>query len=103
MGPAADPQDPLPEPKWLFRRLFTYLFVVVWTVLVGCISLRVPADDLQLIVLWLIGAVMLVTTYYLLAPSAEQLAQIFAAIRLRIGAPARAPSKPAPPPEEADA
>ncbi len=43
-----------------------------------------PAADLQLVALWQLGLLALVVTYYLLAPSAPQLARIFAEIRGRL-------------------
>lgn len=78
-----NPQDPLPEGQWLFRRIFTWSLTVVLLGLLGWIIWRMPADGLQLVALWLIGLIALVVTYYLLAPSAAELARIFAEIRGR--------------------
>nr|WP_316629675.1 hypothetical protein [uncultured Brevundimonas sp.] len=79
-----DPQDPLPEGQWLFRRIFTWTLTVALLGLLGWIIWRMPAEALQLVALWLIGLIALVVTYYLLAPSAAELARIFAELRVRL-------------------
>ena len=79
-----EPQDPLPEGQWLFRRIFTWTLTVALLALLGWIIARMPADALQPIALWLIGLIALVVTYYLLAPSAAELARIFAELRIRL-------------------
>lgn len=79
-----DLQDPLPEGQWLFRRIFTWTLTVCLLGLLGVIVCRMPRDGLQLVALWLIGLIALVVTYYLLAPSAAELARIFAELRVRL-------------------
>lgn len=79
-----DPQDPLPEGQWLYRRIFTWTFTAIQLALLGWTIRRMPAADLQLVALWQLGLLALVVTYYLLAPSAPQLARIFAEIRGRL-------------------
>lgn len=87
-----DPQDPLPEGQWLFRRLFTWALTVALLALLAVIVLRIPPEQLQLIAIWIIGLLALVVTYYLLAPSAPQLAGILA--RLPVGARFNPPRDP---------
>lgn len=81
-----DPQDPLPESKWFYRRIFTFVSTVT---LLGIVWFRTNAmaevaksgsetaiKGLVTTVhgcLWLIGALIL---FYLLAPSAEQLTKL---------------------------
>lgn len=79
----ADPQDPLPEAQWLFRRIFTWTLTVALLGLLGWLIWRMPAEALQLVALWLIGLIALVVTYYLLAPSAAELARLIAELRTR--------------------
>jgi hypothetical protein len=79
-----DPQNPLPEGQWLFRRIFTWTLSVALLGLLGWIIWRMPAEGLQLVALWIIGLLALVVTYYLLAPSAPELARILAEIRGRL-------------------
>ncbi|MDO9607229.1 MAG: hypothetical protein Q7J26_01790 [Brevundimonas sp.] len=79
-----NPQDPLPEGQWLFRRIFTWTLSVALLALLAWISWRMPPEALQLVALWIIGLLALVVTYYLLAPSAAELARIFAEIRGRL-------------------
>lgn len=83
-----DLQDPLPEGQWLFRRIFTWTLTVALLALLGFVIARLPASDLQPVALWLVGLIALVVTFYLLAPSAPELARILAEIpRLRLGRP----------------
>lgn len=79
-----DPQNPLPESQWLYRRIFTWSFTAIQLGLLGWTIWRMPAADLQLVALWQLGLLALVVTYYLLAPSAPELARIFAEIRGRL-------------------
>ena len=79
-----DPQDPLPESRWLYRRLYTWSLTIAAIALLWWLVRRMPAEDLQLVALWIIGLLALVVTYYLLAPSAAELARIFAEIRGRL-------------------
>ena len=76
-----DPQNPLPESQWLYRRIFTWSFTAIQLGLLAWTIWRMPAADLQLVALWQLGLLALVVTYYLLAPSAPELARIFAEIR----------------------
>lgn len=79
-----DPQNPLPESQWLYRRLYTWSLTIAAIALLWWLVRRMPAEDLQLVALWIIGLLALVVTYYLLAPSAPELARIFAEIRGRL-------------------
>lgn len=80
-------QDPLPEGQWLFRRIFTWTLTIALLGLLAFIVCRIPPEQLQLVALWVISLIGLVVTYYLLAPSAPELARIFAELRPRIGPP----------------
>lgn len=76
-------QDPMPESQWLFRRVYTWTLTAVLLGLLGWIVWRMPPALLQLVALWLIGLIALVVTYYLLAPSAPELARLIAELRTR--------------------
>lgn len=92
--PSADPQDPMPEGRWLFRRILTFAITAVVLAILCYIARAVhdlgatqPAAALDALygmfrlMVWLLG---LVLTYYLVAPSAEQitkLVQVGAALR----------------------
>lgn len=84
--PTADPQDPLPESRFLFRRIFSYGLVLLlllataghgWLIGEAALAGNQTAIAGLINLAWwdrvLIG---LITTYYLLAPSAEQITRI---------------------------
>jgi hypothetical protein len=94
--PMVDVQDPLPESTWLWRRVFVFVVTgfVCWQVhravdrladiAITNPQLGVPAfvDLLH----WLLALVILMVTYYLVAPSAEQITRMIQVARaLRAG------------------
>lgn len=104
-----DPQDPLPEPTWLWRRLYVYAVTIVILALVwigvhklaeiAALEPREGIVSLLRVIQWLIAALICVITYYLVAPSAEQIVKMIQAARLqrtKIDAD-KAPQPPAPP------
>lgn len=88
---AVDVQDPLPESDWLWRRVFTYVTSLLLLVGIGwtLYGLERAADSAGLLevglrLCWLLA---LVVTFYMVAPSAEQIARIIqAASILKSGA-----------------
>lgn len=89
-GPPAtvDPQDPIPDPNWLYRRLFVFVTTLI-LLAVFYIKLDIVGDvarggsetaikglvQLLRICLLLIGALIL---FYMVAPSAEQITKMIA-------------------------
>ena len=81
--PTADIQDPLPESTWLWRRVFVFVVTgfVCWQVhravdRMADIAITSPAIGVPAFVdllHWLLALVILMVTYYLVAPSAEQI------------------------------
>lgn len=88
-----DPQDPLPEPTWLWRRLYVYAVTIVILALVWVgvhqlaeVASMEPQQGIAALlraVQWLIAALICVITYYLVAPSAEQIVKMIQAARLQ--------------------
>lgn len=87
-----DLQDPLPESSWFWRRVFVYAvtIAVLW-MLWGAITqlgnvalvepkLGVPA--LLTLCKWIIGFTGMMVTYYMIAPSAEQLTKMVKTVSL---------------------
>lgn len=80
--PAVDLQDPLPESNWLWRRVFVFVVttVVLWMVWgaitrLGASAMLQPAlgvPALLTLCKWLLSMVAIMATYYMIAPSAEQ-------------------------------
>lgn len=76
-----DPQDPLPEQSWLWRRIYTYGGTVAALALLAWVVARLPADLLQPVAFGLMGLVALYALVYLIAPSAVDIAKITQAYR----------------------
>lgn len=74
-------QDPASEPQWFYRRVFTWAVTLIVLCLVGVMVAIMPRGDLQLVALALIGLCALLATYYIIAPSAPEIAAIVAAWR----------------------
>lgn len=84
--PTVDLQDPLPEASWLWRRVFVFattaaVFWMLWgaidrlaAVALAAPTLGVPA--LLSLCKWIIGFSGLMATYYMVAPSAEQIVKL---------------------------
>lgn len=81
--PSADPQDPLPESAFLYRRIFSYGISIC---LIGLLALTVwridGADELRRVALYLCVLLFVVVTYYMLAPSAEQVVKMMQTAKL---------------------
>lgn len=78
-----DPQDPLPEPRWGFRRTLIFGITFAALALIRWQFPRVPADDLRGVIYALLGLIALLATYYLIAPSAEHIVSTVQAWRRR--------------------
>lgn len=101
-----DPQDPLPEPTWLWRRLYVYAVTIVILALVwigvhklaevASLEPREGIIALLRVIQWLIAALICVITYYLVAPSAEQIVKMIQAARLQRTKVEAEKPKPAP-------
>lgn len=81
-----DAQDPLPEANWLWRRVFVFLVTcaILWMVWGGIDRLAASAmlrpeqgiPALLTAVKWLIAMAGIMVTYYMIAPSAEQIVKM---------------------------
>ncbi|MDM8352907.1 hypothetical protein [Brevundimonas diminuta] len=72
-----NPQDPLPEASWFWRRWFTYVVTIACLGGVGWIIHKL-ADGVHLagVAYALIGLCALLATYYLIAPAAEHIVKL---------------------------
>lgn len=80
---STDLQDPLPEASWLWRRVFVFVVtgVVLWFLWgamdkLGNVAILDPRRGVPALLdlcKWIIGMTAMMSTYYLIAPSAEQL------------------------------
>lgn len=81
----ADPQDPLPESNWLWRRVMAFGVVafIAWQLhLVGGRIARQdsPIEALLSLAHWLIIAWLITVMLYMVAPSAEQVAKMLSTL-----------------------
>jgi len=73
----------LAEGRWLWRRLFVFAVTFgLWRLLAELVA-RAPAADLRSLAQQLTGLLGLVLVLYLVAPTAQQLVELAAAVRLR--------------------
>lgn len=87
-----DVQDPLPETDWFWRRLFTFLFTLVSAAFVwyGFEALWGLQDvaSIYRVTRYMIGVHVMLITYYMVAPSAEQIIKIIQSAKIiRAGIP----------------
>ncbi|MFC0634588.1 hypothetical protein [Brevundimonas balnearis] len=74
----------LAEGRWLWRRLFVFgVTFALWTLLADVVA-RAPVQDLRALGLNLMGLLALVLVLYLVAPTAQQLVELAANVRLRM-------------------
>lgn len=81
-----DVQDPLPETNWFWRRVYTFVLSLVsvgmiWYGLEVLTSLG-DGDSVYRVTRYMIGVHVLLITYYMVAPSAEQIVKLIQAAKL---------------------
>lgn len=81
-----DPQNPLPEPSFKWRRILAHMIVLAslaltWHAAEAFHDLGAP-DQLLSLSKWTIGFAALIATYYYIAPSAAELTQIIQSARI---------------------
>lgn len=97
----------LPESNFVWRRIFSYAHSVILLGLIGYVVFKMSTDaNLKQIALYLVLLLWWSMTYYMIAPTAEQITRIIQAGKsLRFGAtaedikdaiPSPAPSEPRP-------
>lgn len=87
-----DVQDPLPETDWFWRRLYTFLFTLLSVAFIwyGLASLQQlgQAEMIYRVTRYMIGVHVMLITYYMVAPSAEQIIKIIQSAKIiRAGIP----------------
>lgn len=81
--PTADIQDPLPEGSFFWRRLFSYAVSTAIIALLAIVVWRLDGDDeLRQVALYLCLLLFMVVTYYMIAPSAEQVVKMLQTAKL---------------------
>lgn len=81
--PSVDVQDPLPESAFLYRRIFSYFLSVALIALLALVVWRMDsAAELTRVALYLCLLLFMVVTYYMIAPSAEQVVKMLQTAKL---------------------
>lgn len=74
---------PLPEGTFFYRRIFTYGVAVALLALIGFGVWNMDSDaELKSVIFWLIILLWWNNTYYLVAPTAEQIVRIIQSARV---------------------
>ncbi len=81
-----DVQDPLPETNWFWRRVYTFVLSLVsvafiWYGFEALFDMRQP-DSIYRLTRYMIGVHILLITFYMVAPSAEQIVKLIQAAKL---------------------
>lgn len=81
-----DVQDPLPETNWFWRRVYTFALSLIsvafiWYGFEALYDMREP-NLVYSLSRYMIGVHVLLITYYMLAPSAEQLVKLIQSAKL---------------------
>lgn len=81
-----DVQDPLPETNWFWRRVYTFVLSLVsvafiWHGIEALAGMRQP-EAVYRVTRYMIGVHVLLITYYMVAPSAEQIIKIIQSAKL---------------------
>ena len=81
-----DVQDPLPETNWFWRRVYTFTLSLIsvafiWYGVEALYALRDGASIYK-ITRYMIGVHVLLITFYMLAPSAEQVVKLIQSAKL---------------------
>lgn len=83
--PGPDSVPPLVEGRWLWRRLYVFTVSLgLWILLVFAVR-RAEPGHLPAIADGLMGLQALVLVIYLVAPTAQQLVELLANLKLRLG------------------
>jgi len=89
-----DPQDPLPEASWGWRRFIVCAVIAAVYVLLWRLVAKVPAEDLLTLCNNLLQLIGVVLVLYLVAPSANQFVELLATLKLRLRGPRRDGARP---------
>lgn len=83
--PSVDIQDPLPEGTFLWRRVFSYGVSAALLALIALVVWRMEsASELKQVALYLCLLLFMVVTYYMIAPSAEQVIKMIQTAKMLI-------------------
>lgn len=81
--PSVDIQDPVPESNFFYRRIFSYFLSVVLLALLLLAVWRIEESaELRRVASYLCMLLFTVITYYMIAPSAEQVVKMLQTAKL---------------------
>lgn len=83
--PRSPDLGPMPEARWLWRRLYVFALTFgVWLLLLRAV-VRAPADSLPRLTEGLMLLQALTLVLYLVAPTTQQIVAVLANLKLRLG------------------
>lgn len=94
---SVDPDNPLPEASFLYRRILTFAGCAILLGLVGWALYRTPPADMLAFAQTLLAVLVVWLVLYFAGASADDVGRLMASVKLPIG---RALAPPAPPPAE---
>lgn len=77
--------EPMPEARWLWRRLYVFALTFGVWLLLGRAVMRASAETLPRLTEGLMLLQALTLVLYLVAPTAQQIASLMANLKLRLG------------------
>jgi len=81
----AQPDKPMAEGRWLWRRLYVFgLSLALWSLLVRAVR-TTPPEAMPRITEGLMSLLGLLLVLYLVAPTAQQLIELSASLKMRPG------------------
>ena len=78
-------ENPMPEARWLWRRLYVFALTFGVWLLLGRAVMRTPVDSLPRLTEGLMMLQALTLVLYLVAPTTQQIIGLLANLKLRLG------------------
>ncbi|WCS66508.1 hypothetical protein TMCBR2_gp023 [Caulobacter phage TMCBR2] len=104
LPPEIDPQDPLPDSSFLWRRVWTYALCVLLWVFAYTGLWRMPRTDVLEAVKWAFGLTGFAGLLYMAGASTKEITALLATLKLRLRGPRPKPAvDPTPSPAQAQA
>lgn len=98
-----EPDNPLPEASFLYRRILTFAGCAIILALVAWALVRTPPADMLAFAQTLLGVLVIWLLLYFAGASADDVGRLVASVKLPAARPPPASPPPPPPPPAASA